>query len=315
MGTVFSLYQQSFPPKPRWLVKDIPDQTGKVVLITGGNTGLGLETAKALIAKNAKVYITSRDEQRGSDAIDELKRTSNNAEVFLIQCDLSDLRSVKAAAENFLSKETQLHILFNNAGIMFPPMSELTKQGQDLQFGVNVIGHYYLTKLLLPAMLATVSNETGGKARVVNTSSSAMLLAPSGGINYDTLVDGPARRKFDNVKLYQQAKAGTVIFSTELARRYGDRGIVSISLNPGNIRTGIQRYVVGLQAKILDFVLYDKAVGVLTQLFAGTAPEAEDLNGKYLIPFARVGSARKDLLDASAGVKLWDWLEAQTQGV
>ncbi|KAH9920288.1 uncharacterized protein B0H18DRAFT_957123 [Fomitopsis serialis] len=235
MGTVFSLYQQSFPPKPRWSVKDIPDQTGKVVLITGGNTGLGLETAKALVAKNAKVYITSRDEQRGSDAIDELKRTSNNAEVFLIQCDLSDLRSVKAAAENFLSKETQLHILFNNAPAI----------------RVNVIGHYYLTKLLLPAMLATVSNETGGKARVVNTSSSAMLLAPSGGINYDTLVDGPARRKFDNVKLYQQAKAGTVIFSTELARRYGDRGIVSISLNPGNIRTGIQRYVVGLQAKIL----------------------------------------------------------------
>lgn len=139
-------------------------------------------------------------------------------------------------------------------GVMFPPVKELTHDGYDLQFGVNVLGHFYLTQLLLPVLLATAKVSPDGKARVVNTSSMAHELFH--GIHFNTLLYSPegqnkeevdkARRKIGTLRLYNQSKIGNVIHARELAKRYGGRGLVATSCNPGNLWTDLQRNVKGL---------------------------------------------------------------------
>ncbi|OAX40438.1 NAD(P)-binding protein [Rhizopogon vinicolor AM-OR11-026] len=312
MSTYLSLLGQAFPPKSQFSVDDIPDLTGKVTIVTGGNTGIGKETAKALLVHNAKVYVAARSQEKVEAAIRDLKNSTGKEAIFL-KLDLGDLKSVKAAAEEYLSKETKLDILFNNAGVMAPPIDLLTTDGYDLQFGTNVLGHFYFTKLLLPALIATAKSAPDGKARVITTSSSAHVLTSS--LNFDTFKDSPARRKLSPFDLYGQSKHGNVVQAFELARRYASEGIVSIPLNPGNIKTDLARHMPSLQRSILNQFLYDVEHGALTQLYAGTVPEAVEFNGKYLVPWARVGPTRKDAEDPKIGEALWNWLEEQVKDI
>jgi len=170
MGNLFSIIAESFPPHPIFTVDDIPDLSGQIIIVTGGNTGIGKETVKELLNHDAKVYLAARNQEKAFAAIKELSEVTGKEAIFL-KLDLSDLKGIKAAAEEFLSKETQLHVLFNNAGVMVPPVEQLTADGYDLQFGTNVLGHFYFTKLLLPTLIATAKTSSDGKARVVNTSS------------------------------------------------------------------------------------------------------------------------------------------------
>jgi len=142
MGLVLSYLISSFPPASHFTVKDIPDLSGKVIIVTGANTGIGKETAKALLSHNAKVYIAARSKEKAEQAIADLKDQTGKEAIFL-KLDLSDLNSVKAAAEEFQSQEKALHVLFNNAGVMMPPMDQLTTQGYDLQIGTNTLGPFY----------------------------------------------------------------------------------------------------------------------------------------------------------------------------
>ncbi|THG94069.1 hypothetical protein EW026_g7328 [Hermanssonia centrifuga] len=119
------------------------------------------------------------------------------------------------------------------------------------------------------------------------------------------------REKMGPQNLYMMSKYGNVVFASELAKRYGDQGIISISVNPGNIKSDLMRNASTVQKVLLKLLLYPTEQGAITQLFAGTAPEAADMNGKYLIPFARVGKARVDALDPIVGEKLWAWMERQ----
>ncbi|KAH7885820.1 hypothetical protein F5I97DRAFT_1158984 [Phlebopus sp. FC_14] len=311
MGIIPSWVREAVPPKSTFSVEDIPDLTGKVIIVTGASTGIGKETAKGLLAHGAKVYIAARNQSQSEETIRQLKQETGNEAVFL-KLDLANLKAVKAAAEEFLSKETQLHVLFNNAGVMVPPVELLTADGYDLQFGTNVLGHFYFTKLLIPTMIATAEPSVDGKVRVVTTSSSGHLF---GDLNFDTFKDSPARKISSNL-LYCQSKFGNIVFAKELARRYGHMGIVSTSLNPGNIKSDLQRHVPVIARFILDiFFLYDTPKGALTQLYAGTAPAAAELNGKYLVPWARLGSPRKKTQDPELGKRLWDWLEEQVKDV
>ncbi|PFH48869.1 hypothetical protein AMATHDRAFT_148897 [Amanita thiersii Skay4041] len=312
MGVLHSVIAQAWPPKSKFSVQDIPDMSGKTVIVTGANTGLGKETAKVLLSKNAKVYMVCRSEEKGNAAIEELFQETGKRGI-LLRLDLADLKSVKAGAEVFLSKESELHVLFNNAGVMAVPVSELTADGYDLQFGVSVIAHFYLTKLLLPTLIHTATLSADGKARVVNTASLAHeFVSP---IDFNTFKDCPQRKEMSTDQLYAHSKLGNVIFATELARRYGDKGIVSTSLNPGNIRTDIQRHLKGLKFLILDWVDYDPPYGVLTQLYAGTSPEGASFNGKYLIPWARIGTATAVSQNPEVGTDLWNWLEEQVKDI
>ncbi|KAJ7754721.1 hypothetical protein B0H14DRAFT_2979127, partial [Mycena olivaceomarginata] len=207
LGNYLAVFSQAYiSGKPKWSTADTPDLSGKVVIVTGGNSGIGRETVKALLEHNAKKLRIS---------------TGKMAQFILL--DLAVLPSIKAAASEFMKKEKHLHIFFNNGGVMLPPANEVTTAGHDLCFGVNVLRHFYLTKLLMPVLLAAVA-DSGEKSRVVNTSSSTSYLAK---INFDTFKDGPARRK---------QTPGNVVFVAELACRYGTEDIISTSLNPGNLK-------------------------------------------------------------------------------
>ncbi|KAH7924207.1 NAD(P)-binding protein [Leucogyrophana mollusca] len=245
-----------------------------------------------------RVWIAARDKAKGEAAVKELKeRTGNDAHLLLMN--LANLKSIKAAAEEFLS------------GVMTPPVDMLTDDGYDLQFGTNVLGHFYFTKLLMPLLLATAKISPDGAARVVNTSSNAHWF---GGFNFDTFKDGPARRKMSAFQLYGQSKTGNIILSAELKRRYGDQGLVSTSLNPGGIKTELLRHTTTFSQWIGNMMFKDVSFGALTQLYAGTTPDGVALNGMYLVPWARIGvSLAND--SPQLGRELWTWLEEQVESV
>ncbi|KAH9005390.1 NAD(P)-binding protein [Lactarius hatsudake] len=308
-GTLSAFFQQSLPPKPTWGVDDIPDLTGKVILVTGGNTGIGKETVKHLLVHNAKVYLAARSAEKANKAIAELKNETGKEAIFL-QLELSDIPAVRKSAQEFLSKESQLHVLINNAGVMMLPKEQVTAQKYDMQFGTNVIGHWLLTELLLPALFAaTDASPSHEKARVVTVSSVVNYLTT--GLDFDAIADGPDRTQYDELDLYKKSKFGNVVVARELARRYGDK-IVSTSLNPGNIRTDLLRHQPGWRAIIYCF-MYPVSYGALTQLYCATAPAAADANGKFFIPWARLGEPNKAALEPQVGVRLWSWLENETK--
>ncbi|KAI0826441.1 NAD(P)-binding protein [Irpex lacteus] len=308
LHTIGQIFSQSFPPKPTFSAEDIPDFSGRVCIVTGGYAGIGKETVRALLKKNAKVYIAARSKTKAGPVVEELKASTGRTPIFL-ELDLADLAAVRRSAQEFLLKEKELHILFNNAGIMSCPIEHTTADGYDLQFGTNVIGHWYLTELLMPALLRGKDSSPDKHARVITTSSIASYFST---IDWNTLKDGPARRKQPSGKMYAQSKFGNAVVAREVSKRYGDQGIISISVNPGNIKSELYRHVWRIQHLILDFLtLYPTPIGALTQLYAGTMPEALQHNGEFFIPWARVGKTRAEAYDDALGKKLWEWLESQ----
>ncbi|KAJ6570277.1 hypothetical protein DFH09DRAFT_1154526 [Mycena vulgaris] len=306
MGMAMSLYTACWPPKAKWSINNIPDLSGKIIIVTGGNSGIGKETVKALLSKNAKVYIASHNKARVDAAIEELKETTGNT-AFFIELDLASLSSVKAAAQAFQRLESKLDVLINNAGVMIPPLDALTVEGYDLQFGVNVVGHYYFTRLLIPQLTAA------GSSRIVNLTSHAHILID--GIKWETIRDGPERQKTKPLDLYNQSKFANVVVTSELARRYGDKGIVSMSVHPGLIVSNLGRTMSPTVVKVAGYLSYNSTQGALTSLYAATSPEMNNANGKYLIPWARIGKAHPGTLSAELGEKLWAWLEEETKDV
>ncbi|KAF7967105.1 hypothetical protein HWV62_35867 [Athelia sp. TMB] len=170
ISALIAFVLEAFPPATKFTEKDVPDLSGSVAIVTGGYGGLGLETAKVLLTHNARVYLAGRNEKYAQDAIRNLKEQTAK-EAHFLHLDLSDLKAIKAAADKFKSKESELHMLFNNGGVMAPPVSQLTADGYDLQFGTNVLGHYFFTMLLMPELLSGTKSSQDGKVRVINTAS------------------------------------------------------------------------------------------------------------------------------------------------
>jgi len=312
-ATTFGAYL--FVPRPKFTVKDVPNLNGKVTIVTGGNAGIGKATCKALLEKNAKVYLASRSEARAKAAIAELLGETGKEAIWL-ELDLSSFRSIEKAAEEFHSKESELHILFNNAGVMSPPIDALTEEGYDLTFGTNVLGHFYLTELLVPALYKASTPER--KSRVVNFSSQIGILGASpfgSGLIFSTFKDSPARRRLSGSALYGQSKLGATVYAQEFARRYGDK-IISVSVHPGPIISELPRNALDMNSSssqlLMNMVLYPTPMGIITPLYGGTSPEVENLNGEYLTQWARVGTPRSN--DPVLGRELWTWLEEQVQG-
>ncbi|KAG8705883.1 hypothetical protein FRC08_001395 [Ceratobasidium sp. 394] len=319
MSVVCNLYKETFPGQPRWSIDEIPDLTDQVIIVTGGNAGIGRETCKVLLKRGANVYLAARSKSKADEAIEWLQaKTGGKTPVFL-QLDLADLVSVRRAAEEFQRQEQKLDVLFNNGGVMAPPIEMKTSTGYDIQFGTNVLGHYLFTILLLPVLIHTARTSLRGHVRVVNFASSTHWLAPKGGIDYSTLVpndhESEARRvEMGTGRLYAQSKWGNVGFAKELARRYEPQGIVSTSLHPGAITTELQRYSTsGIGKALSSPIFWPAPYGALTQLYAGTAPEGDKFSGQYLTPWARLSKSRTDTHDEEAGRKLWAWLEEQVK--
>ncbi|KAG8791528.1 hypothetical protein FRC12_008954 [Ceratobasidium sp. 428] len=303
MGNLISLV---FPPKSLFTVDQIPDLTGQIIIVTGGNTGIGKETCKALLNKNAKVYLAARSRSRAKDAIEWLKKETGGKTGIFLELDLADLGSIRKSVQEFkshTSKEQELHVLFNNAGVLMPTIDQRASNGHEMHFATNVLGHYFLTMLLLPTLIHTAKFSTfaGGHARVINTSS-ASLYRPLG--------------------LYSQSKIGNVLFSNQLAKRYADQGIISVSVHPGFIKTEVSRNMNiphWVQALVMllfwEISVFPPSQGALTQLYAGTVPEVKPLNRKFLVPWARVADPGSLFRDEQLSERLWNWCEEQVQGV
>jgi len=292
-----------------------------VLIITGGNAGIGFENSKAVLQKNGKLYLAARSAERAQAAIAKLKEITSKEAIFL-PLDLADLRSVKKAAEEFLSKQETLDYLFLNAGVMNTPLDVLTAQGYDAQFGTNVLGHCAFNQLLMPALLK--SYETNAvKPRVIVVSSQGHGLAPPGktGIEWDTMKPGPVRDKVWNSfpvggQLYGQSKLGNILWAQWLHRHYGDK-IVAISLHPGTITSELMKHNISwLFSTWTYFLSYKGEFGALTQLWAGFSPEAADLGGGYAIPWGRPGNGALDkrALNIDTQEKLVEWVNEQTKG-
>ncbi|KAJ7504325.1 hypothetical protein B0H11DRAFT_2349868, partial [Mycena galericulata] len=305
------ILSQSFPPKTKFTAEDVPDLAGKVCIVTGGNSGVGKETIRVLLTHNAKVYMASRSQSKAEAAIKELKEQTGKEALFL-RLDLGDLKTIKTSAAEFLEREPELNVLFNNGGVMMPPIEDRTSDGYDLQFGTNVLGPFYFTKLLLPALIAGAKSSPDGKARVVNTSSGMHLMNK---LHFKVIQDDNKRKKAGTQLLYSLSKFGFVTYSAELARRYGTEGLVVTSLHPGVIKTDLHRHMTGaLGSSIMEkTVLHDVSYGALTQLYAGTTVQGAELNGKYLIPWARIGKPHPGTQDPRLGSELWNWMEEQVK--
>ncbi|KAJ7752968.1 NAD-P-binding protein [Mycena metata] len=292
MGVVFA---RLLPPKFR-PERDIPDLSGKTIIVTGGNTGIGYETVKQLLRKNAKVYLAARSPEKTTAAIKELEEETKKSAIFL-QLDLVDLPAVRRAAEAFLSRDSKLDILFNNGGVMISPPDLLTAQNYDLQFGTNVIGHFFLTELLLPALTKSFE-ESKVPARVIHTSSQGHAFAPEYGLAFESLKGGRERdawvKKTGNWKRFCMAsKLGNIIISNHFAKAHSDV-LVSCSLHPGSIKSELQRHVVGWLQVIGNALLFPlRALGAYTQLWAATVASPAQINGKYLVPWGKIGKADK----------------------
>ncbi|KAG9120559.1 hypothetical protein FRC07_003899 [Ceratobasidium sp. 392] len=329
MGNFIS--SRLFPPKSPFTVEQIPDLNGQVIIVTGGNTGIGLETCKALLEKNAKVYLAARNKTKAEAAIDWLKQETGGKTAVFLELDLADLASVRRAADDFKSQERELHVLFNNAGVVLPSIEQRTTEGYDLSFGTNVLGHYFLTTLLLPNLSYTARySSVRGPTRVINTSSEAIWDPPKGGIVWETLGTSgdslAACKRLGRPSLYAQSKLGNVLFSNELARLYPIQRVVSVSLHPeevdpyttirGAIKSDIMRYVPfpsWFKSLIMHLFYYPASQGALTQLYAGTVPNPENLNGMFLIPWARIGDPGPIAKDQALAEKLRAWCEEQIE--
>ncbi|KAJ6509687.1 NAD(P)-binding protein [Mycena vulgaris] len=287
-----------YPPSSTFEpARDMPDLSGKITLVTGGNAGIGYHTVKQLLLKNAKVYLAARSAEKGADAIKKLEAETGKTAIFL-QLDLADLAGVRRAATAYLVQESRLDIIFNNGGVMVSPPAELTAQNHDLQFGTNVIGHYFLTELLIPALAASYEfNKV--PARIINTSSSGHKMAsPGTGIDFASLKGGPARdewlKKLSKTaapwRLYGESKLGNIIVSNHFAKTRSDI-LVSCALHPGSVRTDLQKHLPRWLQFMLDLALPAAPMGAYTQLWAGTTASPAQITGQYLIPWARMGKA------------------------
>jgi NAD(P)-dependent dehydrogenase (short-subunit alcohol dehydrogenase family) len=259
----------------KWTTTDIPDQTGRVAVITGANTGLGYETAAALAAKGAHVVLAVRNLDKGKDAAALINKRSPAAEVNLQELDLTSLDSIRAAAEQLRSDHDRIDLVINNAGVMWTPKST-TKDGFELQFGTNHLGHFAFTGLLLDRLLPVAGS------RVVTVSSIGHRIRAD--IHFD---DPQWEHSYSRVGAYGQSKLANLMFTYELQRRLAPHGTtIAAAAHPGGSRTELSRNIprplVPVFSVVEPVVAQDAATGALPTLRAATDPGVH--GGQYFGP-------------------------------
>ena len=244
------------------------DLSGRTFLVTGGNTGIGLATARTLAKRGGRVFLACRSEQKGQEAAAAVAAEAGSDQVRFLQLDLGDLASVRASAQAFLALGEPLHVLINNAGVA--GRRALTKDGFELMFGVNHLGHFAFTTALLDCL-------TSSRARIVNVSSDAHYTAK--GINFDRL-RRPARG-ITGMPEYAVSKLCNVLFTQELARRLTGTGVTSYSLHPGVVASDIWRRVPWPVRPLVTRGMLTVDQGAQTSLYCATSPELAEVSGRY----------------------------------
>ncbi|EWM14902.1 MULTISPECIES: oxidoreductase [unclassified Kutzneria] len=292
----------------RWTTADMPDQTGRVAVVTGANTGVGLATARALAKAGATVVLACRDQARADAAAAE-----TGGEPVLL--DLASLASVRAGAERIVAEHARVDLLINNAGVMMTPRDR-TQDGFELQVGINHLGHFALTGLLLPAMLPVAGS------RIVTVSSNAHR---AGEINFEDL---NSRDRYRPIAAYAQSKLANLLFAYELQRRLtaAKARPISVAVHPGSARTELAREnprVVQwlLASPLMSWMMQDSDQAALPSLRAATDPAVR--GGDYYGPDGWNGFKGQPVRTASAprshdpGVarRLWEKSERLTSVV
>lgn len=293
-----------------WTTNDMPAQTGKTIIVTGGNTGIGYETALALYEAGATVILACRDQEKADKAAEAIRQQAGSGTIETAILDLASLTSVKNMADQFSRTHNRLDVLINNAGVMYCPELK-TEEGFELQFGVNFIGHFALTGALYPLLKATPGS------RVVTVSSMAYL---RGQINFDNL---HSEQSYDTYREYSQSKLANILLTLELDRRIGQAGdsVLSVAVQPGANTTDLARH--------MNQAEYDAAVqrigalmepwqGALPSLYAATMPDVQgadfyspDQDGGYRgypVKFDYADNA----LDETTATRLWQLAEEAT---
>ncbi len=284
-----------------WSAGDVPSQAGRTAVVTGGNSGIGFEAALVLAARAATVVLACRDAGRAKDAASRITAAAPGAAVSVVRLDLGSLASVRAAAEEIRASHQRLDLLINNAGVMIPPYGT-TADGFELQLGVNHLGHFALTGLLLDRLLAVPGS------RVVTVAS---LAHRAGRINFDDL---QSRHRYRRQAAYGQSKLANLLFTYELQRRLAaaGAGTAALAAHPGWARTGLERHAPAwMRTGSRLPPSQDAAGGALPTLRAATDPAAA--GGEYYGPGGpfelrgaprRVRSSRRSH-DGQAQQRLW----------
>ncbi len=304
------------PPADAWTFEAIPDLSGRTLIVTGGNSGLGFETARALAKRGARVVIACRNPEKASDAIARLRAENPQADVEAMALDLASLASVRAFASSFLGKQSPLHGLINNAGVMALPRCE-TVDGFEMQLGTNHFGHFALTGMLLEPLLATPGS------RIVNLSST---MHKAGRMRFDDL---HGERSYGKWSAYGQSKLANLLFTYELQRRLAAKRATTISVasHPGYAATNLQFAGPRMQGSSLleagaglanRLFSQSAEMGALPSLYAATAPHVQ--GGDYFGPggFAEMWGPPRNVKsskrsqDANAAARLWEISEDAT---
>ena len=288
----------------KWTTADIPDQTGRVAVITGANTGLGYETAAALAEHGAHVVLAVRNVDKGKDAAARITAASPRADVALQELDLTSLDSVRAAAEQLRGDHDRIDLLINNAGVMYTPKSN-TKDGFELQFGTNHLGHFALTGLLLDRLLPIAGS------RIVTVSSVGHRILAD--IHFDDL---QWERRYNRVAAYGQAKLANLLFTYDLQRRLASNGTtIAVAAHPGMSDTELMRNMpaplISAFEGFAPLVAQDPAMGALPTLRAASDPGV--LGGQYYGPgglgqtrgYPKIVGSSKKSHDVERQRRLW----------
>jgi retinol dehydrogenase-12 len=270
----------------------------RTVVVTGANTGIGLATASALAGQGWRVFVACRSEGKGAAAVASIKAATGNDAVFLLMLDLADLASVRTCAAEFLARGEALHVLINNAGV--GGRRGLTKQGFELMFGVNHLGHFLLTELLLERLTSS------GPARVVTVASDAHYSAP--GIDWDAL-RRPARG-ITGLGEYAVSKLCNVLFSQELARRTEGTGVHAYALHPGVVASDIWRRVPWPVRPLVTRRMLTVDQGAQTSLYCATSPSVAGDSGRFYDKCAL--REVSEVATPELGRALWERSEAWT---
>lgn len=275
---------------------------GKVVIITGANTGIGKETAIYLACRGGKIYIACRDQRKSQDALSDIKKASKSSEAFALELDLASLESVREFSKEFHQREDKLHILVNNAGVMACPRS-LTKDGFETQMGVNHLGHFLLTNLLIDRL------QCSSPSRIIVVSSSGHQLSD---LNKDDFMN---EKSYNKVAVYAQSKLANILFAKELAKRLRGSGVTVNSCHPGIVQTDLGRHMQSWLRPVYRKVLapFYKTIheGAQTQIRLAVDPDLAKVTGKYFSDCEEVEPS-KSARDDDLAKWLWSKSEQLT---
>jgi NAD(P)-dependent dehydrogenase (short-subunit alcohol dehydrogenase family) len=280
----------------------------ETVVITGGNAGIGKETAVGLAQQGAHVIITSRDAARGEAAAGEIRGRSRGAgEVEVMALDLASLASIREFASEFGRRHDRLDVLVNNAGVVLRSR-QLTNDGFERTFGVNHLGHFVLTDLLIPQLRA------GAPSRVVNVSSHAHKSARDG-LDFDDL---QAERRYQPFQVYGRSKLANISFTRELARRLDGSGVTANALHPGFVRSHFGRdgdlgAGMGAGISIAQMFAISSKRGARTSIYLASSPDVADTTGLYYFR-CKPAAVSKPAEDDDAARRLWSASEDLVAG-